>query len=268
MYFIDGLFSVPGKTAEAIIQNDPRFFNCFPAIHGKTGVQMVYWAGREEETAMWKAYIWDLDGTLLDSYGSIVSSLVSVARGCGAEDGREGILKTVKQGSVSGYLRNLAERTGRDYAELYQTYREVSHGRLEEIGLIPGAAETLEALRKAGVRHFVYTHRGKSAVPLLERLGLADFFEETVTYEYGFAPKPSGDGVRYLLEKYALEKTETAYVGDRTLDAECALDAGVRAVLYLPEGTCAAPTGREDLVIRSLEELAPEGGREDGTVRA
>ena len=29
---------------------------------------------------MWKAYIWDLDGTLLDSYGSIVSSLVSVAR--------------------------------------------------------------------------------------------------------------------------------------------------------------------------------------------
>ena len=31
-----------------------------------------------------KAYIWDLDGTLLDSYGSIVSSLVSVARECGA----------------------------------------------------------------------------------------------------------------------------------------------------------------------------------------
>ena len=217
---------------------------------------------------MWKAYIWDLDGTLLDSYGSIVSSLVTVARGCGAEDGREEIMKTVKQGSVSGYLRNLAERTGREYAGLYQTYREVSHGRLDEIGLIPGAAETLEALRKAGAKHFVYTHRGKSAVPLLERLGLAGFFEETVTFEYGFTPKPSGDGVRYLLGRYGLEKAETAYVGDRTLDVECALDAGVRAVLYLPEGSCVEPAGREDLVIRSLEELAPEGGRENGTVRA
>ena len=49
-----------------------------------------------------KAYIWDLDGTLLDSYGSIVSSLVSVARACGTEDEREEILKAVKQGSVSG----------------------------------------------------------------------------------------------------------------------------------------------------------------------
>ena len=29
---------------------------------------------------MLKSYIWDLDGTLLDSYGSIVSSLVAAAQ--------------------------------------------------------------------------------------------------------------------------------------------------------------------------------------------
>ena len=205
---------------------------------------------------MIKSYIWDLDGTLLDSYGSIVSSLVCVARECGMEDESGGILKAVKQGSVSGYLRELAGRSGEEYTELYRMYRTVSHDRLEEIGLIPGTLETLEALRNAGARHFVYTHRGKSTGKLLERLGLTAFFEEIVTFEYGFTPKPSGEGVNYLVEKYALEKAETAYVGDRTLDVECAVDAGVRAILYLPEGSCVEPTGKEDLVIRSLEDLA------------
>ena len=202
-----------------------------------------------------KAYIWDLDGTLLDSYGSIVSSLVCVALECGAEDSRETIMKAVKQGSVSGYLRALSQQSGKEYAALYQLYREVSHGRMDEIGLIPGAVETLKALRNAGARHFVYTHRGGSTGPLLDRLGLTAFFEEIVTFEYGFQPKPSGDGVRYLVDKYALERAETAYVGDRPLDVACARDAGVQAVLYLPEDSCVEPTGMEDRVVRTLEEL-------------
>ena len=202
-----------------------------------------------------KAFIWDLDGTLLDSYGCIVSSLVCVAQECGAADTREEILKTVKQGSVTGYLRALSEQSGKEFAALYQLYREISHGRMDEIGLIPGAVETLKALRDTGARHFVYTHRGGSTGPLLDRLGLTAFFEEIVTFEYGFQPKPSGDGVRYLVDKYALDKAETAYVGDRPLDVACARDAGVQAVLYLPEDSCVELTGMEDRVIRTLEEL-------------
>ena len=41
------------------------------------------------------AYIWDLDGTLFDSYGSIVSSLVDVAAECGAMDTDTEILKAM-----------------------------------------------------------------------------------------------------------------------------------------------------------------------------
>ena len=205
-----------------------------------------------------KAYIWDLDGTLLDSYGSIVSSLVDVSRECGVQDSREEIMKAVKQGTVTGYLRNLSERTGKDNDFLYQRYRETSHERLNEIGLVPGAVETLEALRSAGARHFVYTHRGRSTGQLLDRLGLTRFFEEIVTFEYGYQPKPSGDGVNYLVEKYGLDRNETAYVGDRSLDVACAVDAGVIAVLYLPEGACVQPTGEEDMVIQTLEELTEE----------
>lgn len=79
---------------------------------------------------MMKSYIWDLDGTLLDSYGSIVSSLVNVAAECGADDSFETILRAVKQGSVSAYLRALGARYGQDDSRLYQRYREISHEKL------------------------------------------------------------------------------------------------------------------------------------------
>ena len=209
----------------------------------------------------WKAYIWDLDGTLFDSYDSIVSSLVDIAQEYRIPDSYDDIMKAVKQGSVSGYLRSLAGQLAdgnhdcADYASLYRRYREISHERLGRITLIPGAAEMLSALQEAGAKHFVYTHRGKSTDGLLERLGLQRFFVEVVTSENGFQPKPSGEGVTYLVEKYGLDRQNTAYVGDRTLDVQCAKDAGVKAILYVPEDSCVVPNGKEDCVIRNLEEL-------------
>lgn len=205
-----------------------------------------------------KAYIWDLDGTLFDSYGAIVSSLVDVARACGAADPPEDILKAVKQGSVSGYLRGLSAGCGKSTEELYQMYRTASHAKVGEITLIPGAAETLKTLQDNGAKHFVYTHRGTTTGPLLERLGIKGYFTEIITSQNGFRPKPSGEGVTYLLEKYGLGKPETAYVGDRPLDVLCAKDSGVQAILYLPEDSCVEPTGKEDRIVRDLPELTEE----------
>lgn len=203
-----------------------------------------------------KAYIWDLDGTMLDSYGTIVASLAEVAGACGVPDSPGQIMKAVKQGSVSGYLRDLSAGSGKHTETLYQLYRRISHARDHEITLIPGAADTLRTLRDQGAKHFVYTHRGASSRPLLSRLGIAEFFEEVVTSERAFRPKPSGEGVNYLTEKYALNRMKTAYVGDRPLDVLCAKDAKIQAVLFLPEDSCVIPTGKEDRIIRKLEELA------------
>ena len=195
-------------------------------------------------------YIWDLDGTLLYSYCSIVSSLAEVSG-----EAFDDIMKAVKCGAVSSYLRGFSERSGEDYAALYQRYREISHRKIEEITLIPGTVETLLALQNRGARHFVYTHRGKTTAGILDRLGLTPFFTEIVTFENGFKPKPSGEGVTYLIKKYGLDPEKTAYVGDRTLDVLCAKDAGVQAILYLPADSCVEKTGLEDRIIRSLDEL-------------
>ena len=201
------------------------------------------------------AYIWDLDGTLLDSYGVIVEGAARTAAEAGVHDNAGDVLKTVKQGTLSSYLNDVSRRSGVPSEQLMAQYRLYAHGLDDLITLIDGAKETLEKLRDGGAVHFVYTHRGSSSGPILKRLGIQDCFREIVTSEYGFRLKPSGEGVQYLVEKYGLEPGQTWYVGDRTLDVFCAKDAGVRALLYLPPDSCVIATGQEDRIVRDLREI-------------
>ena len=201
------------------------------------------------------AYIWDLDGTLLDSYGVIVEAAAGAAAAAGLRDPTGDVLKAVKQGTVSGYLKDVSVRSGIPFETLLKQYRTYSHRLDDLITLTAGAEETLERLQRAGAVHFVFTHRGGSSEPILERLGIRRFFREVVTAEHGFSLKPSGEGVRYLVEKYSLDPAQTWYVGDRTLDVFCAKDAEVRALLFLPPDSCVSATGQEDRIVCDLREI-------------
>ena len=64
------------------------------------------------------AYIWDLDGTLLDSYGVIVAGAKAAAEEAGLSDTEDEILKGVKGESVTAYLRGVSERTGIPFEEM------------------------------------------------------------------------------------------------------------------------------------------------------
>lgn len=201
------------------------------------------------------SYIWDLDGTLLDSYPVITAAVMHAAADVGIRDTEEYVLRTMKQGTTFSYMSEVAERSGAPFQTVRDKYRTYTHEMDGEITLMDGAEETLERLRKAGATHDVFTHRGTSSEPILERLGILGYFREVVTAATGFPGKPSGEAVRYLAGKYGMNPTETWYVGDRPIDVLCAEDAGVRSILLLPEGSCVTPTGKEDRIVRSLYEI-------------
>ena len=201
------------------------------------------------------AYIWDLDGTLLDSYGVIVEAAARTAADEGINDPKDYILKVVKQKSCTAYMEEIGSQCGKTVREVFAQYQKHTHALDDLIILIDGAKETLKRLQEAGAVHFVYTHRGSSSEPILERLGVLKCFREVVTSMYGFAPKPSGEGVRFLVEKYGLDPEQTWYVGDRTLDVYCAKDAGVKALLFLAPDTCVEATGQEDRIVKDLREI-------------
>lgn len=201
------------------------------------------------------AYIWDLDGTLLDSYSLIVSSIHETFLRYGIELDDELVHEHVIKYSVSSFFQSMVDVTGKTFEEMRALYSEISANEAELIEEVDGALETLKSLKEAGARYYVFTHRGNTTEPVLRRLGMYDLFEEVLNSKSGFARKPEPDAINYLVDKYNLDKSNTYYVGDRTIDMDCAKNAGIQGILYLPEGGYCKPNGAESKIITKLAQL-------------
>jgi phosphoglycolate phosphatase-like HAD superfamily hydrolase len=58
-----------------------------------------------------------------------------------------------------------------------------------------------------------------------------------------------------LDKEYILREVITYYVGDQSIDIECAENARVRSILFLPEYSVAVATGRETHIVKDLMEI-------------
>ena len=200
------------------------------------------------------AVIWDLDGTLIDSYRCIVPSLRLFYEARGVSLDEEQIRSFVLQDSVTGFARFVEAQYGVSLSAEMEEYRKI-RGELEkDLQLMPGARALLDRLKAAGVRSFLFTHRGPSTEAVLRRVGLEADFEEVLTAESGFPRKPAPDAILYLLQRHQLSPEGSCYVGDRPLDIQCAVNAGIQAVLYAPEGDFLPPEVPH-VSISSLAEL-------------
>ena len=201
------------------------------------------------------AFIWDLDGTLLDSYGVIVSGLYETCREYHIRAEKSEILKEVITHSVSAFITEMEKRSGIPSAALAARNTEISSRETMKIQPTKNAREILSYIREQGIPQFVFTHRGASAKEILENTGLSGFFTEVITGKDGYPRKPDPSALCYLVQKYGLEKARSFYVGDRTIDMECADNAGIQSILYLPEGSPGSKTGKETCVVKDLLEI-------------
>ena len=116
-----------------------------------------------------------------------------------------------------------------------------------------GVPETLAALQDAGVRHYVATHRDMVSRELLNKAGLLPCFSGFVTEEDKLPRKPAPDMLLHLMRRHGLSPAECVMIGDRPLDTESGMAAGILSVLIDPEGRF--PDGKCDLRVRSAGEL-------------
>ena len=190
-------------------------------------------------------FIWDFDGTLFDTYPVIIenlrSALAEYGRDCDPVDAMRRMLVT-SPAARNHYADEYG--IGRDaLAEAYGRY----HARANEtLAAQPyaGVREVLAHICDTGRHNYIFTHRKAWETELyLKKYGMEHFFRDIVGPETpGFALKPAPDAVLYLMNKYGMDATDTAMVGDRECDLGSGRNAGVKAVHLV----CAAAP--EDLV--------------------
>ncbi|MCK6129575.1 HAD family hydrolase [Streptococcus halitosis] len=179
------------------------------------------------------AFIWDLDGTLLDSYEAILSGIEETFAQFSIPYNKEKVREFILKFSVQDLLEQVAEERKLDAEVLNQVRAQSLAEKNAQVVLMPCAREVLNWADQVGIRNFVYTHKGDNAFTILKDLGLESYFTEILTSQSGFERKPNPEAATYLLDKYQLDPEKTYYIGDRTLDVEFAKNSGIQSINFL-----------------------------------
>lgn len=195
-----------------------------------------------------RAAVFDLDGTLLDSYAGIHDSLSAVLAHFGRPPATvEETRRLVGHGLEALIAQVLPEELRAEAVERFRFRYKVNAPKLTR--LMPGAELVVTELWRRGVRLAIASN--KPAVfsrQLLAGFGLADLFAYVGGPDLGFPPKPDPAMVLAALEAMDVAPEATLYVGDMTVDVATARAAGL-GIAVIPEGS----STREE-----LEALRPD----------
>ena len=185
-----------------------------------------------------KVFIFDLDGTLLDTLGDLAASVNYALRTHGMpEHSIDDVRRFVGNG-----VRKLMERAipdgaaNPDFEATFATFREyyMQHS-LDTTCPYDGIPETLIELKARGCRLAVVSNKMMAATQELCR----HFFQDTIEVAIGeneaqgIRKKPAPDTVFAALQSLGVEKDNAVYVGDSDVDIQTAANAGLPCISVL-----------------------------------
>jgi phosphoglycolate phosphatase len=214
-----------------------------------------------------RAYLFDLDGTLVDSAPDISAALNHSLTGHDYPPVAESLTRHwVGHGSLVLVQQALAhhdvpERANDDVhvqSLLAQFIDYYSHNIADRGGLYPGVLETLMALkvRAAGVAVVTNKYEGLSR-SVLDALALSDFVDVLVGGDTLPQRKPAPEPVWHACRQLQVAAADALFVGDSITDVQTARAAGC-AVVCVRDGYNHGTPPEElgaDALIDSLAEL-------------
>lgn len=189
----------------------------------------------------------DLDGTLVDTAGEIAYAAnqtlvdaglpqVSLAQvtlriGGGARVLMHSLLADAAHAGQAAPTIDPAATSDKAMAHLLQRFE---HHYAQVAGTLarpyPGCAETLQALRQAGVRLACVTNKEQGfAAQVLRATGLDGYFELLVGGDTLAHKKPHPDVIGHVRHAFGCQAAQMAHIGDSRVDVQAARNGGVAA---------------------------------------
>lgn len=214
----------------------------------------------------YEAYLFDLDGTLVDTAPDIMAGLnVSLAA-----HGYPLVDEALTRNWVGHGIARLIEQALAHHGKpmppqalcesMLKRFRDHYRAHIADLGgPYPGVLDALDALSGQAALAVVTNKPGFLTAPLLEALDLARYFGATVAGDTLARPKPAPDPALHACEVLGVDIRRALFVGDSVTDVQCARAAGCDVVCVrggYSHGIAPERLGA-DRVIDSLRGLIP-----------
>jgi HAD superfamily hydrolase (TIGR01509 family) len=174
-----------------------------------------------------KLYLFDVDGTLVDSADDICGAIQTVLANTPRHDVEQAYLKRYIGYHLHDLFRDLFPRiTDEESEKLLLEYRAAYPARgHRSTKLYPRVIETIAAL--PGLKSTATTKGTPTTRMILEKFGLLPYFSHVQGTD-GFPCKPAPDVIFKSLEVLHVAPEECLFIGDAAPDMEAGRRAGVK----------------------------------------
>ena len=182
----------------------------------------------------YKAVIFDLDGTLLDTLDDLADAVnhtlgefnypqrtkADIRRFLG-----NGIERLAKQVLPENVTENEFRHVFGVYKEYYTAHCQI------KTKAYSGIAELLHSLKAKGYKLAIVSNKNAEAVEALNQTYFAKEVDVAIGQKAGIRKKPAPDTVLMALQALSVDKAEAVYVGDSEVDKATADNTGMDVIL-------------------------------------
>ena len=210
---------------------------------------------------MVKLFIFDLDGTVLDTVESIAYFANSALIKNGIEPIEVGEYKYLAGRGIANLVRGMLEFRGcyadALYEKVFQDYDTAYNERpTYKSKIFDGLKETLDKIKADGVKIAIVSNKPDFAArSVVSELYGEDYFDFVTGQVKGGPLKPDPTVVISVMEKFGVSREECIYVGDTSTDMQTGKNAGLFTV-----GVLWGFRGREELVQNGADVILERTG--------
>jgi 2-phosphoglycolate phosphatase len=176
-----------------------------------------------------RAVIFDMDGTLADTFPLVVASWNEALRAhAGRDFTAEEVIARFGVPDPEMIRGALPQALWDEAIERYHAHYESAHAMAKPF---EGVTELLESLRRAGRPLGLVTGKGRRAAEIsLRALGWGELFGAIITGEDVKAQKPAPDGLSEAARRLGVQPGECVFVGDSPADIGAGHAAGMTTI--------------------------------------
>ncbi|HET6402297.1 MAG TPA: HAD-IA family hydrolase [Candidatus Kapabacteria bacterium] len=179
-----------------------------------------------------RAVLFDIDGTLLDTFDFIYGAFEYAFTEHGLSPLSRERISELMGGPLEEVYRTMAP--GSDPTLLAQSHRMFQSDNLRLVHLFPSTMEVLTELSRRGMKLSAITTRSlRTSIRSLELTGIAKYFDIIISAEDVTFHKPHPEPLLKALQFLAVKPEEAIMVGDTRADIEAGRNAGTKTVAAL-----------------------------------